>query len=404
MADGTSLNVLVINCGSSSLKFAILDAGNGETLLSGSAERLLQGDSVANYRLLDGEQQHHALGHNATHEHTLAALVGFIRTQGLDQTLVAVGHRVVHGGEQFSESVLVSDKVLQRIREVTHLAPLHNPANIAGIEAAIAAFPALPQVAVFDTAFHHSLPRHAYLYALPLSLYREHGVRRYGMHGTSHRYVAERALASLELQPPRSRLITAHLGNGASMAAILDGRSVDTSMGLTPLEGLVMGTRTGDLDPSISHYLVSQLGYSIAEVDDLYNKHSGLLGISELSNDVRSLEEAEQDGHAGARLALDIFCYRLAKYVGAYTVVLGGADALVLTGGVGENSARVRASLLNRLAGLGYQLDPQANQKIRFGLEGPISLPGSATTLVIPTNEEWMIARDAARLAQDFDA
>jgi len=403
MADGKSLNVLVINCGSSSLKFAILDAGNGDTLLSGSAERLLQGDSVANYRLADGEQQHHTLGSNATHEQTLAALVGFIRTQGLDQTLVAVGHRVVHGGEQFSESVRVSDKVLQRIREVTHLAPLHNPANIAGIEAAIAAFPALPQVAVFDTAFHHSLPRHAYLYALPMSLYREHGVRRYGMHGTSHRYVAERALAFLELQPPHSRLITAHLGNGASMAAILDGHSIDTSMGLTPLEGLVMGTRTGDLDPSISHYLVSQLGYSIAQVDDLYNKHSGLLGISELSNDVRSLEEAEQDGHAGARLALDIFCYRLAKYVGAYTVVLGGVDALVLTGGVGENSARVRASLLNRLAGLGYQLDSQANQTIRFGLEGPISLPGSATTLVIPTNEEWMIARDAARLAQEFD-
>lgn len=404
MASATSSNVLVINCGSSSLKFAILAAENGETLLSGSAERLLQGDSVANFRLGDGDQQHHVLGHNATHQQTLVALVDFIRAQGLDKTLVAVGHRVVHGGEQFSESVRISGEVLQRIGEVSHLAPLHNPANVAGIEAAIAAFPSLPQVAVFDTAFHHSLPRHAYLYALPLSLYREHGVRRYGMHGTSHRYVAERALACLERQSSDSRLITAHLGNGASMAAILNGRSIDTSMGLTPLEGLVMGTRTGDLDPSISQYLVSQLGYSIAEVDDLYNKHSGLLGISELSNDVRSLEAAEKDGHTGAKLALDIFCYRLAKYVGAYTVVLGGVDALVLTGGVGENSARVRASLLERLAGLGYQLDAQANQAIRFGAEGPISQPGSASALVIPTNEEWMIARDAARLAQDLDA
>ena len=329
--------------------------------------------------------------------------MGFIQEQGFDESLLAVGHRVVHGGEDFAESVLLSGEVLQAIRDVAHLAPLHNPANITGIEAALTAFPALPQAAVFDTAFHQTMPAHAYLYALPRSLYEDHGIRRYGMHGTSHQYVAGQAAELLGRELEHSNLITAHLGNGASVAAILGGRSVDTSMGLTPLEGLIMGTRTGDLDPSISHYLVTQLDYSLEQVEELFNTQSGLLGISELSNDVRSLEEAAAEGHAGAALALDMFCYRLAKYVGAYTAVLGRVDALVLTGGVGENSAGVRSGLIQRLGGLGYELDPRANLAMRFGQEGLISTPGSATTLVVPTNEEWVIARDAARLATQVE-
>jgi len=319
----------------------------------------------------------------------------------------AAGHRVVHGGERFVRSVQIDDAVLAGIEETTELAPLHNPANLRGIMAVRAVLGAgVPQVAVFDTAFHHTLPDHAFLYAIPYSLYRRHRVRRYGFHGTSHRYVAYRWRQLAGRPREGTRLVTLHLGNGCSACAIRDGDSVDTSMGFTPLEGLVMGTRSGDLDPAILDYVAAKEGLSLPEVESLLNKQSGLLGISGLTNDMRELlAEADEHDDRRARLAVEIFCYRARKYLGSYLAALGGADAIVFAGGIGENAPVVRAKILEGMAWAGIHVDPALNEAHTGGREGRISpADGSGPEVwVIPTDEELLIARDTYRVVHGME-
>ncbi|MDD8057706.1 MULTISPECIES: acetate kinase [Shewanella] len=391
--------VLVLNCGSSSLKFAIIDAQTGDEQISGLAECFGLEDSRIKWKFNGGKNEA-KLGAFTAHREAVEFIVNNIlgAQPQLAAQIKAIGHRIVHGGEKFTRSVIITPEVIQGIEDCASLAPLHNPAHLIGIRAAIASFPTLPQVAVFDTAFHQSMPEKAYVYALPYKLYREHGIRRYGMHGTSHLFVSREAAKVLGKELADTNVICAHLGNGASVTAIKGGKSVDTSMGLTPLEGLVMGTRCGDLDPSIIFHLVKQLGYTLDEVNNLLNKQSGLLGISELTNDCRGIEEGYQDGHKGATLALDIFCYRLAKYIASYTVPLGRLDAVIFTGGIGENSDLIREKVLNLLEIFNFEVDNTLNKAARFGQEGVITKPGSTVAMVIPTNEEWVIAEDAMKL------
>lgn len=389
---------LVLNSGSSSLKFALLNPATGELRLSGLAERLGAGE--ASIRLeRDGQRETRALN-GGSYGEALGEVLKELDALNMRHEVRAVGHRVVHGGESFSAPVQVTPDVLEGVRACVPLAPLHNPANILGIEAAQQAFPGLPHVAVFDTAFHQTMPEVAYRYAVPEEWYKQHGVRRYGFHGTSHQYVAGQAAELLGRPLQELNLVTAHLGNGSSVCAVAGGRSVDTSMGLTPLEGLVMGTRSGDLDPGIPDYLARQAGLSLTEITAALNKKSGLLGLSNLTNDMRELEAAAADGHAGARLALDVFVYRLAKYIAGMAAALGRLDAVVFTGGIGENSALVRAEVLNRLGVLGLKLDSDANGNLPRGKAGVISQAGGPAALVIPTNEELSIARETARLVE----
>lgn len=389
---------LVLNSGSSSLKFALLNPATGELRLSGLAERLGAGE--ASIRLeRDGQRETRALN-GGSYGEALGEVLKELDALNMRHEVRAVGHRVVHGGESFSAPVQVTPDVLEGVRACVPLAPLHNPANILGIEAAQQAFPGLPHVAVFDTAFHQTMPEVAYRYAVPEEWYKQHGVRRYGFHGTSHQYVAGQAAELLGRPLEELNLVTAHLGNGSSVCAVAGGRSVDTSMGLTPLEGLVMGTRSGDLDPGIPDYLARQAGLSLTEITAALNKKSGLLGLSNLTNDMRELETAAADGHAGARLALDVFVYRLAKYIAGMAAALGRLDAVVFTGGIGENSALVRAEVLNRLGVLGLKLDSDANGNLPRGKAGVISQAGGPAALVIPTNEELTIARETARLVE----
>lgn len=382
---------LVLNCGSSSVKFALLDVRSGAVGLSGLAERLGSGDASARLDLPGGRRSVPLPG--GTYAEAFAVIAGALDELGVRGDVGAVGHRVVHGGERFSEPALITPEVLDAVRACVPLAPLHNPANIAGIEAARAAFPHLPQVAVFDTAFHQSMPEVAFRYAVPEAWYRQHGVRRYGFHGTSHAFVAAEAAQVLGRPLEDLNLVTAHLGNGCSVCAVSGGRSVDTSMGLTPLEGLVMGTRSGDVDPGLHDFIARQAGLSLSEVTAALNRESGLLGLSGLSNDMRELEEAAARGHAGARLALEAFVYRLAKQMAGMAVALGRVDALVFTGGIGENSAAVRGAVLARLGVLGAAVDPALNARAVRGESGLISPEGSLPALVINTNEELMIAR-----------
>ena len=391
--------VLVLNCGSSSLKFAVIDAQTGDDQISGLAECFGLEDSRIKWKI-NGEKHEAALGAFTAHREAVEYIVNKILAEQpeLAAKIQAVGHRIVHGGEKFTRSVIIDESVIKGIEDCASLAPLHNPAHLIGIRAAIASFPKLPQVAVFDTAFHQSMPDRAYVYALPYKLYREHGIRRYGMHGTSHLFVSREAAKMLNKPIEETNVICAHLGNGASVTAIKGGKSVDTSMGLTPLEGLVMGTRCGDIDPSIIYHLVHQLGYTLEEVNNLMNKQSGLLGISELTNDCRGIEEGYADGHKGATLALEIFCYRLAKYIASYTVPLGRLDAVVFTGGIGENSDLIREKVLNMLEIFNFHVDSERNKAARFGKKGIITQDNSTVAMVIPTNEEWVIAEDSIKL------
>lgn len=382
---------LVLNCGSSSVKFALLDVRSGAVGLSGLAERLGSGDASARLDLPAGRRSVPLPG--GTYAEAFAVIAGALDELGVRGDVGAVGHRVVHGGERFSEPALITPEVLEAVRACVPLAPLHNPANIAGIEAARAAFPHLPQVAVFDTAFHQSMPEVAFRYAVPGAWYRQHGVRRYGFHGTSHAFVAAEAARELGRPLAELNLVTAHLGNGCSVCAVAGGRSVDTSMGLTPLEGLVMGTRSGDVDPGLHDFIARQAGLSLSEVTAALNRESGLLGLSGLSNDMRELEEAAARGHAGARLAVEAFVYRLAKQMAGMAVALGRVDALVFTGGIGENSAAVRGAVLARLGVLGAAVDPALNARAVRGGSGRISPQGTLPALVVNTNEELMIAR-----------
>ena len=390
--------VLVINSGSSSLKFSLLDAVTEEVLVQGLAESLGSGEAILHWSRAGGGKASHPIP-GADHSRAMAAVLDH-----LDGTQVAaVGHRVVLGGEAFSESVLIGPETLAVIRDCVPLAPLHNPANLAGIEAARERFPALPHVAVFDTAFHQTMPRRAFLYAIPHELYERHQVRRYGFHGTSHRFVSAEAARLLGKEPADLQLLTAHLGNGCSACAVKGGRSVDTSMGFTPLEGLVMGTRSGDLDPNLHEFLARALGRSLEEITRIFNRESGLLGLSGLSNDMRTLAAAAADGHQRAQLAIEVFCYRLAKGLLALAAGLDRIDALVFTGGIGEHSALVREKTLDHLRILRPALDPGLNQGHGGPGGGRITRPESGLlALVVPTNEELVIAREAAAFLSSF--
>jgi acetate kinase len=384
---GSSGLVLVLNSGSSSVKYALLDPETGQRPLNGQVEDI--GGAGGSY-------------HDA-----ITQILGHLDDKG-HVDLTGAGHRVVHGGERFSASVLVDDDVLAAIRSFSHLAPLHNPANLAGIEAVSAARPGLPQVAVFDTAFHQTMKPAAYRYAVPDEWYARYAVRRYGFHGTSYRFVSERAAALLARSAggylaaghPSAgpRLVIAHLGNGCSAAAISGGESVDTTMGLTPMEGLVMGTRSGDVDPGLLGYLAERTGQDAAALTEALDTRSGLLGLSGTTNDMRTIADAAGKGDERARLALDVFVHRLAKAIAALTASLGGLDALVFTAGIGEHSPVVRSEVLARLGFLGLAEDPEANAGHGRATGGRISLPGPVQALVIPTDEELMIARDTVRL------
>ncbi len=389
--------ILVLNCGSSSVKGAVLDSHSGTTIFSCLAEKLNLPDAFISFKF-NGEKNTVDLVDKPHHTGAIEALMNELSRLNLDNEIVAVGHRVVHGGELFKESTIIDEEVIHNIEKCIVLAPLHNPAHLLGIRAAMDVFRHLPHVAVFDTAFHQSMPEHAYMYAIPTELYKKHGVRRYGAHGTSYRYVSEETARLLKRSPDNLALVIAHLGNGASISAVVDGKSRDTSMGLTPLEGLVMGTRSGDIDASIFSFLQENIGLSITETTEMLNKKSGLLGLSNLSNDLRTLEEAALTGHKGAQLAIDVFAYRLAKYIGSMTIAAGRLDALVFTGGIGENSKTMRSKVMSHLSFLGLYMNEQANSHCCFGEQGIISSSKHPLALVIPTNEELMIAKDTARL------
>ncbi len=391
--------VLVLNCGSSSLKFAVINANNGDEVISGLAECFNLPDARIKWKL-SGKKETNQLPANSAHSAAISYIVEEIikKEQGLAEQFVAVGHRVVHGGEEFTQSAIIDEKVMAGIEKCASLAPLHNPAAILGIKAAQVAFPELSQIAVFDTAFHQTMPAQAYLYALPYELYKDKGIRRYGMHGTSHLFVSREAAKALNKPVEETNVITAHLGNGGSITAVKNGQCVDTSMGLTPLPGLVMGTRCGDLDPSIIDHLVQNEGYTLESVMNMLQKESGLLGISGLSSDFRDIRDQSEKGHKRATLAMDIFCYRLAKYIASYAVPLGRIDALIFTGGIGENADIVRKNVLELLAVLGYQIDDTKNKAAILGNEGIITKDNTPIAMVIPTNEEWVIAQDSAAL------
>ncbi len=406
------MNVLVLNCGSSSVKFQLiatdpdLIARNADRRLGRGAIERIGGEAVITVRADGGESRR-----LTAPLRDIRAAVDFIARwassadSGISEIssvadIQAAGHRVVHGGERFTRSMLITDEVLRGIDDCIDLAPLHNPANIKGIMAVRDLFGAgLPQVAVFDTAFHQTLPERAYLYALPYQLYRRHRVRRYGFHGTSHRYVAYRYRQLRNLTKEQTNIITLHLGNGCSATAIRKGNSIDTSMGMTPLEGLVMGTRSGDLDPAIVDFIATKEGLSSQEVESLFNKQSGLIGVSGLTNDMRELlDEAREHNDRRALLAIEIFCYRVRKYIGSYLAAMDGADAVVFTGGIGENSAEVRARICDGLEWLGLKLDDERNRASFGGIEGLISSEDSRlAAYVIPTDEELLIARDTVR-------
>ena len=405
------MNVLVLNVGSSSLKFELIgtDAerieANADTRLAGGAVERIGGEAVMSLSAKGRGVRTAAPLRNlaAAVEHVTSWLVSEEADAGITSLaeIEAVGHRVVHGGEDFARSQRIDETVLKALDELVELAPLHNPHNIAGIRAATRVFgPGVPQVAVFDTAFHHSLPEVAFLYGLPYQLYRRYKVRRYGFHGTSHRYVAHRYRQLTGRPREGTRLITLHLGNGASACAILGGDSVDTSMGFTPLEGLVMGTRSGDLDPAILDFVASKEGLTLSQMETLLNKQSGLLGLSGLTPDMRELlKEIEEHDDRRARLAVEVFCYRIRKYIGAYLAVLDGAEAIVFAGGIGENAADIRARVCSGLEWMGITVDPQANASLTSGREGRFSKPDSRVELwVIPTDEELLIARDTWRV------
>jgi acetate kinase len=405
------MNILVLNCGSSSLKFQLIatdleriEQNADRRLASGQIERI-GGAAILTFTV-EGRTTEKSAAPIRDIPAALDAVLKWISAQSIDGVrnlgdIDAVGHRVVHGGEYFSQSVLISDEVLRAIEECIELAPLHNPANIKGIQAVREIFGRdLPQAAVFDTAFHQTLPEKAFLYAIPYQLYRRHKVRRYGFHGTSHRYIAYRYRTKNNIPRENVNVITLHLGNGCSIAAIKNGNSIDTSMGLTPLEGLVMGTRAGDLDAAILEFIGEKEGLTIHETEMLLNKQSGLLGISGLTNDMRELlAEAEDSDDRRARLAIEIFCYRASKYIGAYLAAMNGADAIIFAGGIGENSAPVRTKICENLNWLGIALDETQNSSCTGGQEGVISTENSrARVFVIPTNEELLIARDTVRL------
>jgi acetate kinase len=399
--------VLVLNSGSSSVKYQAIDTGTERPLVVGQVERIGSGGAIlSQVRLSDGSRIKET-GELLDHRDATRAILELVvdRDRGALRSadeLQAVGHRVVHGGEAFTDSVVVDDDVADGIRDCIELAPLHNPHNLAGIRAARERLPGIPHVAVFDTAFHATLPEHAFYYAIPYVLYRRHRIRRYGFHGTSHFHVLRRSAALLERDPRELRLVSLHLGNGASACAIRKGKSVDTSMGFTPLEGLAMGTRSGDLDPAVILHVMAREELPVADANALLNKHSGLLGLSGISGDMRDLLEEAGKGERRAELALEVYAYRIRKYVGAYAAALGGLDAVAFTGGVGENAPSIRSRALEELSFLGIEVDEERNRALTGGAEGGFSR-GGVSLLVVGSGEELTIALEAERVLRGRD-
>lgn len=401
------MRILVLNSGSSSVKYKFFDTSKHLCLAEGQVERIGLSGSLLHHRRHDGDRIRtgiEALDHGQAIETVIAVLMsenhGVISSKS---DIEAVGHRVAHGGEKLTESVLITEEVRQSIRDCIELAPLHNPHNLRGIDACRQLLPDVPQVAVFDTAFHHTMPPSAYIYAVPYILYRRYGIRRYGFHGTSHRYVANRTAELMGKDLGSLNLISCHLGNGCSIAAIRKGKSIDTSMGFTPLEGLVMGTRCGDIDPALILYVMSKENLTVAEATAMLNKHSGLVGISGISSDMREIENQASQGEERARLALEIFTYRVKKYIGAYAAALGGVDAIAFTGGIGSNSPVVRAKSLEGLGFLGIELDSKRNEEA-IGTDCEITTAESETKVfTILTNEELVIALDTERIVSALE-
>lgn len=396
------MKILVINCGSSSIKYQLIDTKNRTTLCKGLVERIGAVTSIIRHEFLDEKPLKKSIAIE-NHSAALGKIMELLmqadnpNLHSIDE-IEAVGHRVVHGGELFKDSVLIDEDVESAIEQAFDIAPLHNPPNLHGIRAAKKLLPNIPHVAVFDTAFHHSIPQHAYLYAIPNRLYRRYKIRRYGFHGTSHYFVSREYFNRLNRKKNGSKIISCHLGNGGSINAIKDGKSYDTSMGFTPLEGLVMGTRSGDIDPSILFFLIEKEELSLANVHALLNKHSGLLGLSGYAGDMRDLLEEAEQGDRRCNEAVDVFCYRAKKYIGSYVAALNGADALLFTGGIGENSPIIRKKIIQDLEYLGLEIDEKKNDEI-VGF-GPIHSENSRVEIyVVPTNEELVIAIDAAKIA-----
>jgi propionate kinase len=394
----TASLVLVINCGSSSLKFSLIPFADGEPVLSGLAEKLGHAEACITLKDIAGSKYVQALP-EANHLSALTVLFAELNQRQLLPAVKAIGHRVAHGGNEFKHSVALNSEVIEKIRALSGLAPLHNPANLIGIEAAMALLPAIPQIAVFDTAFHQTLAPEAYTYAIPLEYQERYQVRRYGFHGTSHRYIAAEAINAFDLDPEDHGILIAHLGNGSSVCAVKNGKSVDTSMGMTPLEGLVMGTRCGDLDFGAAAYIASCTGQNIESLYKMVNNESGLYGLSGLSSDCRTLQEARSQGNARATLAIDVMVHRLTRHLGAHLTSLHRLDALIFTGGIGENSSLVRELTVKRLGVIGLQLDKEKNQRTFGGVSCVISKGNSPLVAVLPTNEEKMIAMDAVAIS-----
>jgi acetate kinase len=394
--------VLVLNAGSSSIKYQLFNVENNEVLAKGMVDKIGMADSYLMNKRLDGDEvklEGEILDHQAGIEFVLGVLIsekhGSIKNL---EEIHAVGHRVVHGGEAFHTSVQINQHVIDKIEDCISLAPLHNPPNLKGIYAINELLPDTPQVAVFDTAFHQTMPKSAYMYAIPYSLYKKYGLRRYGFHGTSHHYVSRRACEIAGVDYQTQKIITCHLGNGASITAINHGKSVDTSMGLTPVEGMIMGTRSGDLDLGVLTFIIEKEELSVKEANTLINKHSGILGISGVSSDMREVERAAEDGNNRARLALEMYDYRIIKYIGSYTAAMSGVDMIVFTGGIGENASRLRESVCKRFGYLGLDFDAEKNKEIH-SKEAIISKTSSkVSVLVVPTNEELVIAQETVKV------
>lgn len=396
------MKILVLNCGSSSVKYKLIDMNTKEELGSGGVEKIGMKGSFLKHKRRDG-QKVTLKGEVLEHQIAIEYILGVLTSEkhgpiaSLEE-INAVGHRIVHGGEKFNSSMLITDEVVSMIEECIDMAPLHNPPNLAGIRAINELLPEVPQVAVFDTAFHQTMPDHAYMYGIPYSLYKKYGIRRYGFHGTSHRYVSKRACDFLGLDYSKTKIITAHVGNGGSVCAIENGKSVDTTMGFTPVEGLMMGTRSGDIDLGVVTYLMEKEMIGSAAVSTLFNKHSGVLGVSGLSSDMREIENAVAEGNERAILALKMYDYRILKYIGAYAAALNGADVLVFTGGVGENQTSTRQKICESLSYMGVKIDTELNSRMR-GKEVLLSTPESTIkVVVIPTDEEFMIASDTLEI------
>ena len=397
-----SMKILVLNCGSSSIKYALYNMDDKSVMTSGGAERVGLDGAFVKVKLANGEKKkvmHDIPEHTEGVKFIFSLLtdpeIGVIKDL---KEIDAVGHRMVHGGEKFNKSVVLTDEVLKVFEECSDLAPLHNPANLKGVQAVAELMPGLPQVGVFDTAFHQTMPEKAYLYAIPYELYKDYGVRRYGFHGTSHRYVSQRVCEYLGVNAADKKIITCHIGNGGSIAAVDGGKCVDTTMGLTPLEGLMMGTRSGDIDGGAITFIQKKLGLDADGMSNLLNKKSGVLGVTGISSDMREIEEAEQQGNALAKTALDMYFYRIKKYVGAYAAAMGGCDIIVFTAGVGENQSGMREAVCKDMEYMGIKFDAEKNKTIR-GEEAIISAPDSKVTVcVIPTDEELMIATDTMSL------